>query len=81
MTAENRDKIDYIAEKVDGISRRVEEMHRWLLGNGKIGLFEKIRRLSLYVKIIGLGMALLILEAAFSGKIASLAALGLELLK
>lgn len=63
------------------MAEQVDEMHRWFLGNGKVGLFEKIRELSLGFKILGIAVIILLFEAAISGRISGLVQLGLELVR
>jgi len=78
--SESQDNLLQLVEKINRIALQVEEIHRWLVGNGKIGIFERLRALSLQVRIIGIAVMALLFDALLTGRIGEIIQSGLKLL-
>jgi hypothetical protein len=80
LNRESQDNMFQLVEKINRIALQVEEIHRWLVGNGKVGIFERLRSLSLQVKILGIAAVALLLDAVLTGRLGDIIQSGLKLL-
>lgn len=80
LNRESQDNMFQLVEKINRIALQVEEIHRWLVGNGKVGIFESLRSLSLQVKILGIATIALLFDAVLTGRIGDIIQSGLKLL-
>ena len=67
-------------ERMEDMSVKIDAMHRWFVGNGKVGMFEKIRNLFRRVRVVEIAIIILLVDAIASGRINRLMKTGLKIL-
>lgn len=57
-----------IDQRMQDLAEKINAMHKILTGNGKVGFYERVRRLEFWIKTIGITTLILLILAVLEGK-------------
>jgi len=57
-----------IDERMQDLADKIDKIHNILAGNGKVGFYERVRRLEFWGKVIGVATLILLILAVLEGK-------------